>query len=77
MVQDFLSVFNRNMRSSVSDNYPQVYRLALQGPKFSPVAATGGFYGLIPPNKASTSELTFETLQISGSFYQSVFCFGL
>jgi len=34
----FLFVFNRNMRLFVSDKYPQVYRLATQGPKFSPVA---------------------------------------
>jgi len=34
-------MFNRSMRLSVSNKYPQGYRLVTQGPKISPVATAG------------------------------------
>jgi len=53
------------MRLLVSDKYPQVYRLATEGPQNSVPSQLGAFVGLPPPNKASDPKLECETLEIS------------
>jgi len=51
------------MRLSVSNKYPQVYRLTTQGDQNS-----GGFCGLSVPNKALIHKLKCETLEINVVF---------
>jgi len=59
---DFLYVFNQNMRLSVPDKYPRVFRQATQGVQKSVLSPGGDLYGLNFPNEVSTLKLKYETL---------------
>jgi len=71
-----LCVFNRSMQVSVSEKYPQVYRLATQRAQNSVPSPRWTFVcGLSSPNKLKTPKMKCAP-EIS-VFYLSVFCFVL
>jgi len=55
------------MRLSVSNKYPQGYRLATQGPKIQSHCHGGAFVDLSPKQKFNP-KFKFETLEISVVF---------
>jgi len=50
----------RNMRLSVSDKYPQVYRLATQGAQNSVPWPRRGFFGLASQTRLQPSNLNVK-----------------
>jgi len=67
-------VFNRNVGLFLSDKYPQGYGLVTQGAQNSVPAPLGACVGVAPPNKAPTSKLKCETLEISGVSLINILC---
>ena len=72
----FLYVFNRNVRLSVLDKYPQVYHLSTQGAQNSFPSLRGAFVGLASQTKFQTQIQMWSTRN-QCSFCPSVFCFIL
>jgi len=72
----FLYVFNRNVRLSVLDKYPQVYHLSTQGAQNSFPSPRGAFVGLASQTKFQTQIQMWNTRN-QCSFCPSVFCFIL